>query len=150
MEAPHVQVVRPEARTRKGEIEVDSEPGDLEDWLMSDTGSRIEGKVDRLVGVVNDIHRELGAILARDAEQEKRWSASVQSTTGKYEATQADIKEIEGKLDAAREARHALDRDVAARFGEIKARVSILMWVASALVLLVFGILSKLIAGALS
>lgn len=136
--------------------QADRETFDEEDWLMAtSTGDRIEQKIDRLTAALNELHRELGAILARDAEQEKAVARFMESTASGRQGLDSEIDKLEAKHDGEitklETKLDALQREYDTSTGATGAKVAILMRVAAALGLSTFGLLvhlfSKLLAG---
>jgi hypothetical protein len=135
---PVLSIDRQTALRDTQEVDVDAFE---EDWLMAatNTGDRIEAKLDRLVSSFNEMHRELGAILARDAEYEKRFSEFRESTHGSRDELDRDVDKVENQLDT-------LQREFDAKTGALGAQVKILLWVAGGLGTAVFGLLVHLVA----
>lgn len=150
MEAvPHVLYPPLEPEEDRGPEDFDDDLVVSEVWLMPDAADRIEAKLDRMVSAINDMSRELGAILARDASQEKEINALRESTVTKHTATRADVRDLELKVERARDDTQALHVTVSKDLGAIEARVAILMKVGVGLVLAVFAVALKLFASLL-
>jgi chromosome segregation ATPase len=119
---------------------------DEENWLMASqtTGDRIEAKLDRLVGAINELHRELGAVLARDAEQEKNFNRQMESISSARSGLDGELHELEAKHEQ-------LQREFDKTIGAHDTKIAIMMRIVYALGATIFGLLvhlfSKLLAG---
>ena len=116
-------------------------PPSEDDWLMAPNpaAERIEAKIDRLVNAMNDLHRELGVVLARDVEQEKAVARFMSTTQGSR-------AELGGEIDKLDTKHTALQREFDGALGRLEAKVAILMAVAGTLGVAVFGLLVNLVA----
>lgn len=116
---------------------------DEEDWLMatnaSDRADRIEQKLDRIATSLNELHREFGAVLARDVQQEKDVDVLRQSMHAGRDGLGKDLDTLEGRVST-------LQREYDKATSALQAKVQILMYVASALATAVFGLLVNLAA----
>ena len=131
---------RSEADQRTHDDEEDS-------WLMaanhSDRADRIEQKLDRLTIVLNELHRDMGEALARDARQEKDFDLLRQS----QHAGRAEFRTEFGKdIDGLEQKVTSLQREHDKSTSGLQAKVQILLWVAAALATAVFGLLVNLVA----